>query len=561
MSAMQASLFQAPVAVPSLRPYQEKAIADLYKLIDKGHSKLLFVAPTGSGKTIVLSRLIVDAIAQQKRCLLLVHRDVLIQQTLDKLSMFGVYPGVIKAGYKEDRSHLIQVASVQTLCRREWPEADIVLHDESHIVSWSNVGRSLLSDYNKAIHIGVTATPWRLSKREGMGDLFEKLVAAPMPHALIEQGFLVPVHYFGFAQGIDLSAVKTIAGDYSDSDLAIACDKPELVGKLVSEWKRLCDGRRTIAFAVNVQHSKHICNAFNSAGIPAAHVDGTTPTSDRNRIYQQLASGEILVLSSCQALQEGFDVVEVSAILLCRPTKSKALHFQQVGRGLRIAPHIGKQNCMVLDQAGNVQRFGFIEELKQVRLTNGKESDPQPAPTKVCANYDPEVEEDGCGAIVLAFAKACPHCGFKFPTHKEERTDDFVALLSKEDKGKLKFFHSKLREAFDRGFAPGYAGIKFKEEYSGDFPPNEWMQHAVLGKEPSRDAIANYIAYLWKIADKKDKGAGWVKYWLSMELGVIPAEVEPMIWQKPEVEKKVIRRPMIENPFDIFASISINQAV
>ena len=542
MSSLQSSLLQAIIAAPKLRPYQEKAIADLYKLIDKGHRKLLLVAPTGAGKTLLMSQMIVDAIAQQKRCLLLVHRDVLIQQTLDKLSMFGVYPGVIKAGYKEDRSNPVQIASVQTLCRRQWPEADIVFFDESHLTAWTKVGRSLLNDYEDAIHIGVTATPWRLSKREGMGDLFEKLVAAPMPHALIEQGFLVPVHYFGFAQGFDLSAVITVAGDFSDADLAFACDKPELVGKLVSEWKRLCNGRRTIAFAVNVQHSKHICNAFNAAGIPAAHVDGSTPTSDRNRIYSQLASGEILVLSSCQALQEGFDVVEVSAILLCRPTKSKALHFQQVGRGLRIAPHINKQNCIVLDQAGNVQRFGFIEELKQVRLTNGKESEPQPAPIKVCANYDPEFEGEGCGAIVISFAKVCPCCGFKFPTHKEERTDDFVALLSKEDKKKLAFFHSKLREAFDRGFAPGYAGIKFKEEYSGDFPPNEWMLNAVLGKEPSKEAIASYIAYLWRVADKRDKGAGWVKYWLTMELGQITTEVEAMVWNKPEPSRQVIKR-------------------
>jgi len=498
-----------PNQPPNLRGYQKNAIADLYKCIRQGAHKILFVAPTGAGKTIVMAKIIADAVSRQRRCLFLVHRDVLVQQTLDKLALFGVHPGVIKAGYKEDRAHLVQVASIQSLCRRDRPAAEIVFFDEAHLTAWSKIGQSILED-DDLIHIGVTATPWRLSKREGMNDLFDALVCAPMPHALIEQGYLVPCIYFGFPQKIDLSQVKTIAGDYSENELAIACDQPSLINKLVEEWQRICSGRRTIAFAVNVEHSQHICKAFLDAGVPAAHVDGNTPIRDRTQIYQQLASGEILVLSSCQALQEGFDVAEVSAILLCRPTQSKALYFQQVGRGLRIAPHIGKENCLVLDQAGNVSQFGFIEELKQIQFTYGQEDDQH--------NVAPKKECPGCGLLLSNFVRRCTFCGYEFSVSLDVPPEDCELLLSRGDQQKLQAYQSDLREAFYKEYAPGYACMRFKEKY-GAYPPKEWSLAGVLGRNPAKEAIHAYAVYLWQIAQKKNKDSNWVKLWLGMELG------------------------------------------
>ena len=189
--------------------------------------------------------------------------------------------------------------------------------------------------YPNAIFIGLTATPYRLKKSEGMGDIFETLVSAPMPHKLIDSGYLSKPSYYGLHQP-DLQRVKTVAGDYDEHQLAIARDKPELIAQLVEEWRKLAYGRRTIVFAVNVQHSQNICTAFNNCGIPAAHVDGKTSIKQRTEIYKQLAAKDIYVLCSCMTLTEGFDVPSVNAVILARPTQSIALYHQMVGRGLRL---------------------------------------------------------------------------------------------------------------------------------------------------------------------------------------------------------------------------------
>jgi superfamily II DNA or RNA helicase len=129
--------------------------------------------------------------------------------------------------------------------------------------------------------------------------------------------------------------------------------------------KRYALGRRTIAFTVNVQHAQDLALAFLSKGIPAACVSAKTPVKTTEQIYKQLENAEVLVVCSCMKLTEGFDVPSVSAILLCRPTLSKSLYFQMVGRGLRLSPETGKTDCIVIDPSGNVQRHHYIEDLKK----------------------------------------------------------------------------------------------------------------------------------------------------------------------------------------------------
>lgn len=346
---------------------------------------------------------------------------------------------------------------------------------------------------------------------------FDELVAAPMPHELIDQGFLVKPSYYGLEQP-NLGKVKTVAGEFDEKQLALACDRPELIEQIVTEWKRLAYGRRTIAFAVSVQHSQNICSAFQTQGIPAAHVDGSTSIKVRNQIYQQLALGEILVLSSCLALTEGFDVCSVSAILLCRPTQSKALYFQMVGRGLRLSPETDKFCCTVLDQSGNVGRHGFIEDLKSVSLNQGKEpGDIVEAPKKVCP-----VADGGCGTILYAFQMCCNHCGYQFP--------ELVALpliqalkhlLSEEDYKRLEFYRLKILEAYRNGYAPGWAAMTFKEKY-GHWPPDDWALNAIFGDTPTLEQQETYHQYLLAMRERKQKPSTWVNRYMTFEFGQQP---------------------------------------
>lgn len=502
---------------PTLRPYQQQVIRDLYAKIRQGVKRVLIFAPTGSGKTLVGSRIVADATSKNKRSLFLVHRDILVAQTADKLQKMGVNPGFIKAGWKEDRELLVQIASVQTLAQRSWWReypADVIILDECHILGWATTVREMMDEiYPNSIYIGMTASPWRLSKTQGMADVFDALVAAPMPHELIDQGYLVKPSYYGLKLPL-LDKVKTVAFEFDEQQLAIACDRPELIGQIVSEWQRLAWGRRTIAFAVNVQHSQHICEAFLQQGIPAAHVDGTTPIKERNIVYQQLADGEILVLSSCQCLTEGFDVCSVSAIILSRPTQSKALFFQMVGRGLRLSPETEKLDCVVIDQSGNVNRHGFIEDLHTVSLEAGKDSTDDVAPKKVC----PEMN-GGCGAIIFAFQKKCQCCGYQFVQMEEVVTVQALKqLLSQSDKKRLDFYREKIKQAYRNGYAPGWAAMSFKEKF-GHFPPDDWAKNAIFGERPTSKQRQTYQAYLKQLQQQKQKPDSWLHRYLLLEFG------------------------------------------
>lgn len=498
-------------ATPILRPYQRQVVREVYNHIRYGVKRILVVAATGSGKTVISAQIVADAASRGRRVLFIVHREMLVTQTHEKFQKFGLECGFIKAGWAENRDALVQIASIQTLARRQWWyefAADIVVLDEAHITGFSAITQKILEKvYPQAIYVGLTATPWRLSKKEAMGDIFDALVTAPMPYMLIEQGFLVKPSYFGI-EPPDLKGVATVGGEYSEPELARVCDRPELNQQAVQEWQRLTAGCRTIVFAVGVQHSQNLCKAFQDSGISAAHVDGTTPTALRNQIYEQLAQAQILVLCSCQTLTEGFDCPSVSAIIMCRPTKSRALYFQQIGRGLRLSPETDKRDCVVLDHAGNVSEFGFIEDLKEVNLFQGKDSKPKEAPTKIC----PE-----CGAILYTFQMRCK-CGYRFPREIQLSIQALIQLLSEEDRKRLKDYHKLYQRAYQQAYAPGWADSQFKDKY-GYWPPRAWARGAVFGDRPRQKDKRDFRRYLHSVAQRKEKPDEWIERYMTLQFG------------------------------------------
>lgn len=503
----------------SLRSYQKQFIADVYTRIRAGEKRILGVAPTGAGKTLISSQMVSHAVSKGRRILFVVHRDILIAQTYDKLCKFGLSDcGFIKSGWQENREALVQIASVQTLCKRNWWHeypADVVILDECHLVAFAAVVQQMMQlIYPQAIYLGLTATPWRLSKRESLGDCFQALVCAPMPHDLIDSGFLVKPGYFSPSQA-DLESVgTTVSGDFDEGQLALACDRPELIQQIVRDWHNLAYPRRTIAFAVNVNHSQHLRDAFLRAGIPAAHVDGTMHSKVANQIYEQLSAGEILVLCSCMKLVEGFDVPSVSAVLLCRPTQSKALHFQQIGRGLRLCPETDKRDCIVIDQAGNILRHGFVEDLKAISLDRGEDAQEGEVPKKICPP-----EQGGCAAILYASVPRCPKCGYVFPKPKKVYfVPTLQHMLSEEDFERHEFYCQHIKTAYQRNFVPGWAAITFKDRF-GHWPPDAWARGAVFGDHPTQVQRRSYYRYLQAIAQRKEKSEAWVERYMSLEFG------------------------------------------
>ncbi len=158
----------------------------------------------------------------------------------------------------------------------------------------------------------------------------------------------------------DLKGVHTRLGDYVENQLADRMDRPKLVGDIVTHWHKFGERRRTVAFAVSVQHSIHIRDEFVKSGVRCEHIDGTTPKPERDASLARLASGEIEVVTNCMVLTEGWDMPEVGCCILARPTSKMGLYRQMIGRVLR--PAEGKRDAIVLDHSGAVFRHGFVED-------------------------------------------------------------------------------------------------------------------------------------------------------------------------------------------------------
>jgi superfamily II DNA or RNA helicase len=253
-------------AAPELRPYQVDVISRTEAEISAGHRRVLLVAHTGSGKTVIAAALIRTAVDAGKRVVFLVHRRELLQQTSVKLHAVGVDHGVVAAGFPTRPGEPVQVASIATLHARAvrtstmgLPSAELVIVDEAHHAT-AQTWRRLLDAYPYATIIGLTATPCRSDGR-GLGSLFETMVECPPIADLIAAGFLVPPKYYAPFRP-DLSGVAVRHGDYHEGQLAERVDTPKLIGDIVMHWHRLAERRRTVVFATSVAHSVHLRDEF-----------------------------------------------------------------------------------------------------------------------------------------------------------------------------------------------------------------------------------------------------------------------------------------------------------
>jgi superfamily II DNA or RNA helicase len=352
MSTEQSLEQSAPGISIELRPYQRDALTAVEAAALRGVRRQVVSLPTGAGKTVIFAHLLVE---RQTRTLILVHRDELIHQTLDKLAMVArgtaLDIGVIKAERDEHAGDVV-VASVQTLQRearlqRLAQTFGLIVVDECHHALPDNsYGRILAhvgaNQHDGPLTVGYTATPFRphnapiITAGEQPGCFDEVVYTLPLM-GLIAQGYLSPIVAKGiFLQGLNLDAVRTRHGDYVEHDLAealMAADAPE---HLVRGYGELAPERRALIFCPTVAMVDAVEHAFRRAGLAAASVVGDTPPEARQAIYRQVRAGSLQALVSCAVLTEGFDEPSIDCIMLARPTKSKVLLYQCIGRGLRL---------------------------------------------------------------------------------------------------------------------------------------------------------------------------------------------------------------------------------
>lgn len=338
----------------TLRQYQADVIDNARQALERSGSVVIQM-PTGAGKTKVATSMIAD---QECPVWFICHRQEIERQAASSFARAGIDFGVVSPRADPDYSKPVQIVSHGTLARRinDLPHPSTVFWDECHHVaakSWSAI-RERLSD---AKHIGLTATPERLDGK-GLSNWFDELTVGPSTRELIDEGYLSEFRYFAPSDP-DLSAARVQAGDYAKKDLASVMNTPVLIGDAVREYKEKATGKRALVFAASVDMSKALVDRFNENGIPARHIDGKTPTDERDAAVQALASGAVKVLSNVEVFTEGFDLPAIDAVILMRPTKSLALFLQMIGRALRKAE--GKHEALIFDHAGLWLDHGWFD--------------------------------------------------------------------------------------------------------------------------------------------------------------------------------------------------------
>lgn len=407
----------------TLRPYQQAAIASIYGYFEKESGNPLVVIPTAGGKSLVMAAFI-DGVLKawpDQRVLVVTHVRELIAQ--NHAEMLGLWPeapaGIYSAGLgRRDARARILFAGIQSIHDKATRigHADLVLIDEAHLIPGrsNTMYRRFLNDLqaiNPALKvIGLTATPFRLDSgmlHEGENALFTDIAYEVSVRDLIDQGYLSPLISKQTKTRLDVTGVGSRGGEFIARDLEDAVDQDAITRAAVAEVIAHGETRRSwLAFCSGVRHATHVAEEFRRRGVSCATIFGKTPKDERDRIIAAFKRGEIKALASMGVLTTGFNAPAVDLIAMLRPTKSAGLYVQMAGRGTRLAA--GKENCLVLDFAGNVRRHGPIDLVRPKRPGGPGDG---PPPTKIC----PE-----CGTIVAIAALECPGCGFEFPGREVE---------------------------------------------------------------------------------------------------------------------------------------------
>ena len=354
--------------IVELRPYQLQLVDDIRNAFRQCR-RVIAVASTGAGKTVVFAYIAASAAKKGRRIVIVAHREEIVFQISNALDRLGVRNGMIKPG-RTMTDDKVQVGMIQTLARRidRIQEPDLIVIDECHH-SPAGQWKIVTDRWSRALHLGVTATPTRTDGR-GLGECFDLMVHAPPMRDLIDNGFLADYDYFAPPQQVDLSGVKTRGGDFAIDQLAEAMDRAVVIGDAAEHAKRHLNGEPAVVFCVTVAHAEHVAEQFRAAGFRAAAVDGSMEKTERRDRIAAIGDGRLNILTSCSLISEGTDLPGVKGVILLRPTKSVSLYLQMVGRALRPKPDGSR--AVILDHVNNVHRHGLPDAPREWTLDTAK---------------------------------------------------------------------------------------------------------------------------------------------------------------------------------------------
>lgn len=419
-----------------LHGYQHELKSGVYQSWNQGASNALAVLPTGGGKSIVISDIVLDKVRQGQSGVIKAHRNELVSQMSMHIARRGIPHRIIgpdnmiraiaadhrlEFGGRSfvDQGAITAVGGVDTIKARaesleSWAhQQDYWITDEAHHVLRRNKWGTVAGMFINAHGLGVTASPAR-ADGAGLGShadgLFDNMIVGPSMRDLIDMGFLsdyeiaVPEASF-IMDDNDIGA----SGDYSPNKMRTKARNSQIVGDVVDNYVKFAFGKRAICFATDVETSLKIAARFNDRGIAAAAVSAETHAEVRADIIKRFRDGRLTLLVNVDLFGEGFDVPACEVVIMARPTASLAVYLQQFGRALRV--FAGKTYGLVIDHVENWKHHSYPDMPRQWTLDRRekrakKEKDPEEMPLMRCKG--PE-----CGKLYITFFPQCPYCGHR----------------------------------------------------------------------------------------------------------------------------------------------------
>lgn len=358
----------------TLRDYQQEALDAIQSSYEKGIRKQVAVLATGLGKTIIFSHLVSQRNQTTgKKALIIAHREELLHQAKDKLQQvnpslrIGIEQAQSTADHSMDDVILASVATIgktgsKRLLNFNPNDFSTIIIDEAHHASAASYKTILRhfgvlkndADSNKNILLlGVTATPKR-NDNQGIEHIFDETVYEYNIIDGIQKGWLSRIKAFKIRTQSELDEVRTLAGDFNIEELKQAVNTPRRNNLVVQTYKEKAHGQQALVFAVDVEHTRHLCLAFQDSGVKAAYITGETNKNERAELLRAYHAKEIHVMVNALVLTEGYDNEHIAYIFMARPTKSGILYQQMIGRGTRVQKD--KPHLTIIDFVDNTER-------------------------------------------------------------------------------------------------------------------------------------------------------------------------------------------------------------
>lgn len=391
--------------IPKPHPYQDNIINQARESFSKGHKRIILQLPTGGGKSVIAGHITHKTVNNNKRVLVVTHREEIAKQFLKHFYNFGIIAGQVMSKKPMMPNYPVQVSMVGTLVNRihKLHKPDLILIDESHH-STSPTWAKIMDYFKEVPVIGLTATPQRLDGKGLNSAGFTDMVLGPSIKWLVKNGYLsYPIMYKHPNEITQEFKVKN--GDYDTKEQEVVFSKGTVLGDVLEHYKKHLDGLPTVAFCPTVEHSKLTAEMFNQAGYVAKAVYGNMDDKERDKAISGLADGSVQIVTSCDVISEGMDVPGIVGAILLRRTMSLSLFLQQTGRALRLAP--GKKAAIILDHAGNYKLHGSVLDDRIWSLGGQKKKDKKLTPKMT--------ECPECYALFSGIVSKCLACGYDFP--------------------------------------------------------------------------------------------------------------------------------------------------